>query len=283
MEPSKINFRDIVNWVFPTGPDDKYLGLTSGLSVFLIIFYGLSLVFPLEAAVALDPWALVHLNLGKLTNYPLAHLSMLHLLLNIICLYGPLARFEQVHGTVYTGITLNILALVTAIPYCIFGMVLYPLLVAVGASAWIFSLIAWSAHQSHLVQPVIRINSNFSFPVLYYPFVFLVIVTLLSSNLSFWGHLFGIVAGYLYSYGYLDLLIVPPTKKVVPFIEAKLDFLIQKIPLQFRFIRETSIVESRNAFYRKPMLPINVPRTPAPESSGFQGKGHTLNNETQAL
>ncbi|GMM35144.1 putative rhomboid protease [Saccharomycopsis crataegensis] len=280
----------ITRQLFPQSANGKFAALASGLSVFLVLIFFVSFFTGINDAIALNPKSLFYFNLGRLSNYPLGHLSLLHLILNVVALYGPLARFEMVHGTVYTGIVLNVLAMATAIPFCIVGIVLFRDVHVIGASGWVFSFAAYFAYRESLNVPVFRINSNFAVPTLYTPVLFLVVITILMPGSSFWGHLFGLIAGYLLGFGYLDKFIQPPTKKVVPFIESKVDFLIRLIPSQFLYLKEEATATSRADFYSRngrTIIPMteggankrqSMPPTPATEApSGFQGPGHTLN------
>lgn len=223
-----------------------------------------------------------------MSNYPLGHTSLLHLILNVVALYHPLANFELKHGTVYTGIVLNILAMATAIPFCFVGIVFFRNTHVIGASGWVFSFAAYFAHKESKTNAVYKINSNFAVPTLYLPVIFLFVTAILVPNSSFWGHLFGLLAGYLLAFGYLDKFISPPTKKVVPFIESKLNFLISRIPSKFYYLTEEAAVTLRQGY--SSIIPLtetgankrqSMPPPPNALASqappGFQGPGHTLN------
>ncbi|ODV58085.1 putative rhomboid protease RBD2 ASCRUDRAFT_78199 [Ascoidea rubescens DSM 1968] len=245
------------NLNFNAQPIKTFLGLsssyppalTSGLTVFLVIIYLLSFVTSINEAIALNPWAPFQLNLNKISLYPLGHLSLLHLIFNVIAIISPLSRFESKNGTVYTGIVLNILAVSTALPFCLLGILFYPKTNAIGASAWVFSFAAYFAHKESLSVASFRINSNFSFPTIATPFIPLVLITIFFPGSSFMGHFFGIISGYLLSFGKLDIVINPPLTKVVPWIEDKLSPLIAKIPSEFHYYKENDSKSSRSESY----------------------------------
>lgn len=311
MDLAHISFASVAKYLFPTTVNGDYAALTSGLSVFLVLIFLLSFFFDINDAIALDPKALFYFNrmlffaalklfwlsisstnavflVGKLSNYPLGHTSLLHLILNVVALYHPLANFELKHGTVYTGIVLNILAMATAIPFCFVGIVFFRNTHVIGASGWVFSFAAYFAHKESKTNAVYKINSNFAVPTLYLPVIFLFVTAILVPNSSFWGHLFGLLAGYLLAFGYLDKFISPPTKKVVPFIESKLNFLISRIPSKFYYLTEEAAVTLRQGY--SSIIPLtetgankrqSMPPPPNALASqappGFQGPGHTLN------
>lgn len=284
----QVHFETVFKYLFPSAPGDRYPALTAGISVFFIIIFFFSF-YDINEGLYLYPKALIHFQLGRLSNYPLGHTSVLHLILNIVCLYGPLLRFELIHGTVYTGIVLNILAVSTAIPFCILGMLFYPDVKVLGSSGWVFSFIAYFAVRESLNMPLIKLNNNFGIPTRYFPVFILLLTTILVPGSSFWGHFFGMVSGYLLSYGYLNRFIVPPTVKIVPFIEDKLDFLIKLIPSKFWYIKEKSIITQRDNFYKKnndgrSIIPLtdmtkkmSVPPTPINTNTpSFPGSGSVL-------
>ncbi|ODV94485.1 hypothetical protein PACTADRAFT_4426 [Pachysolen tannophilus NRRL Y-2460] len=213
---------------------------TSGFVVFLVLIYILSFFTSINDKIALNPWAPFNFDLNRISMYPLGHVSFFHLLFNIIAIVTPLSNFEKENGTVHTGIVLNILATVTALPYCLLGIIFYPNTEVLGASAWCFSFAAYEAHKQSLLKPSIIITPTFVIPTIYSPFVFLILIAVIAPHSSFMGHLFGILAGYALSFGYLTKLIEPPSK-IVQFIEKKIDTLINLIPPQFRYYREIEV------------------------------------------
>lgn len=96
---------------------------------------------------------------------------------------------------------------------------------------------------------------------------------------SFFGHFFGILAGYALAYGYLGKL--APPSKVIEWIEAKLDKLINLIPSVFIYYRE---VEAKNLRAQTDYVSLIgqtesiLPTTSAPAVSNpsFAGQGHVL-------
>ena len=110
------------------------------LSAGLVIFTFLLLLWDTYKKTALSekfrlyPSAPFELNLNCLSFYLLFHESFLHWIFAVIVLFIPMANFEKSHGTVYTGIVLNVLTVVSGLQYCIVGYFLYPVSVVVGLS-----------------------------------------------------------------------------------------------------------------------------------------------------
>ncbi|RKP05137.1 hypothetical protein THASP1DRAFT_33021, partial [Thamnocephalis sphaerospora] len=75
--------------------------------------------------------------------------------------------------------------------------------VVAGASGWAFALIVWEAKRYGSRS----IFGLFTVPAPLYPVFVLLLVTILLPNASFWGHLVGMAAGYLYTYGFIRFLV----------------------------------------------------------------------------
>lgn len=129
--------------------------------------------------------------------YPLGHLSLVHLLMNSLSLFGPLTVFEKSHGTVHTGVILNLLAVSTAIIYCLLGSVLFSKTEVLGSSGWCFSFFAYFSLKESQIRPQQLFFNRFSFPTKYVPALMLGIVTVFFPCSSFWGHLIGMGMGYV--------------------------------------------------------------------------------------
>lgn len=166
-------------------PDGKPpAGLATGLAIFLTILYLLNAVIPINDHIILKPDSLFHFDLNRISLYPLAHLSFLHLLFNVLSIYSPLTLFEQTHGTLYTGVILNLLAVFTGIIYCLIGSVLFPDVNVGGASGWCFSFFGYFGVMESRSRPSTSITSGVSFPTILTPVILLAFVTLLAPGSS---------------------------------------------------------------------------------------------------
>lgn len=189
-------------------------------------------------------------------------------------LLTPLSKFERSHGTVYTGVILNLFAVFAAIPYCIFGYFLWPNTSVLGSSGWFFSFITYYAYHESLIKPTIRITPDFNFPTLYTPLVLVVGIAIIMPGSSMMGHFFGCVVGYAYSFKYMDIL-VPPSK-VIEWIENKLERLIGLIPNAFQYYKEVDAKHLRSqSEYVSMFEPITTEHGET-ATGGFPGEGRTL-------
>ncbi|KAK6461620.1 rhomboid protein 2 [Scheffersomyces coipomensis] len=221
----------------------KYPALTVGLTIFTFFLYIIDdffLSFYLAHKFSLSPQSIGEFDLNRVSFYILYHKNILHWLFNVVTLFTPLAIFERNHGTVHTGITLNLLAVVTAIQYTIVGLFLYPDTSVIGLSGIAFSFLSYLAFNESKLRKTIHLfhynNRDYTIPTLYTPVITLFLCLILIPGSSFFGHLFGLTSGYLLSFGYIKFLYPPP--KVVLFIENKLSGAIAKLDGLVIFYKE---------------------------------------------
>lgn len=209
---------------------------------------------------------------NRISLYPLAHLSVIHLSLNAFSLFGPLTMFERTHGTVHTAIMLNLLAVSTAILYCLIGSLLFPNVDVAGSSGWCFSLFAYYSVKESVLRPSQRIVSTYSFPTIYIPVVLLLLITIIVPGSSFWGHFLGMIMGYVLAFKESIFCKLAPPSSLVIKIETKLDRLINLIPLGVKYYREQEAdrsLEYASIFHSEDVLPIH-------NNENFQGQGRAL-------
>lgn len=160
----------------------------------------------------------------RLNTYPLLHRSLFHFLLNTVTLIPLLERFEAEYGTVVTLILFSG-------PFGLLPGGLYTLLeryvfhlngAAIGASVWVFLLLASEAMKQYRINPHFTIL-DYRIPTWTTPLIFILIVSFLVPHTSFLGHLCGAAVGYLWGSGYIRWL--APHDKVLRWIEGKLNLL----------------------------------------------------------
>lgn len=223
--------------------------LSVGIIIFSLIFYAL---YPTDStALVLLPSSPIDLNLNAISFYIFPHVNLFHLILNLVALFPLLSRYEASHGTVYTGVTLNLLAVVTALQYCLVGLLLYPTDAVGGLSGICFSLLTYFCYKEHESNPVIMslhvAGSQIQVPTLYFPFFNLFLIALVIPSTSFFGHLAAIGAGYLLALGKLSVL-YPPTKILLA-IETFLAGGIAKLQGLVLYIREEDAINMRSVAY----------------------------------
>lgn len=169
---------------------------------------------------------------------------------------------------------LNLFAVFTAIPYCVFGYYLWPNTKVLGSSGWFFSFITFFAYKESLIKPTFRVTPQYSIPTLYTPLILVLLVGLLMPGSSFMGHLFAAVVGYAYSFKYMDVL-VPPSK-VIEWIESKLEKLIDLIPSAFTYYKEVDAKHLREqGEYVSLFEPVTL-ESGETASGGFPGEGRVV-------
>lgn len=226
---------------------------TPALSVGILIFaIGFYLAFPADStALVLYPDSPIKLNLKALSFYIFMHANWMHLLVSLISLFPLLSAYEKRNGTIRTGVTLNLLAVVTGLIYCFPGLFLYPQDGVAGLLGIVFSLLTYFCCKEHTTTPVILLfkvaGSDVLVPTEYFPFVNLFFIAIFIPSTSFFGHLAGIGAGYLLALNYLDLLF--PPLRVLLFIENKLAPGIEKLKLLVNFVSEEDAVVTRGNTY----------------------------------
>lgn len=237
-----------------------YPALTVGLCIFTFVLL-LADTYAgtyLSHAVSLYPYAPAHFDMNRVSMYLLFHQGLFHWLFNIVALFTPLAMFERSHGTVYTGVTLNLMAVVAAVQYCVVGMLLYPETHVIGLSGVVFSFMSFYAYKEHQVHPVLYTfkfqGREISIPTLYSPILFLFVTVVLVPGSSFFGHLAGISTGYFLAMDYLKILY--PPSKVILFIEEKLATPISWLDGVVTYYPEADAIEFRGVSYNPILTPV---------------------------
>lgn len=224
--------------------------LSVGIIIFSFLFY---VLYPTDSkSLLLLPSSPLDLNLNAISFYIFPHVNIFHWLINIVTLFPLLSRYERFHGTVYTGVTLNLLAVVTALQYCVVGLFLYPSDAVAGLSGICFSFLTYFCYKEHEMKPVIM-SLNFAghelqVPTIYFPFFNLFLIALIIPSTSFFGHLAGIGAGYLLAMGKLSVLY--PPAKIILAIEKFLAPGIAKLQNIVLYIREEDAASERSVTYR---------------------------------
>ncbi|ORY15897.1 hypothetical protein BCR34DRAFT_155763 [Clohesyomyces aquaticus] len=204
------------------------LPLCTRILLFAIVaLWGATIPFTwLRQWAALEP---DKVNLGtmyRLNTFPLMHLNFIHMIFNVLALTPLLERFEAEFGTLVT------LSLFTGRKA--FGLLpggIYTLLEKVilrsnttvmGASIWVFLLLASEAVKTHKANPNFSIGP-YKIPTWCTPLILVLIISFLVPNTSLIGHLSGAGIGYLWGFGYIRFLV--PPEKILRWIESKLNLL----------------------------------------------------------
>lgn len=230
----------------------EYPALTVGLTIFtfLLLLIDSSNGYFLSDKFSLYPDAPLNFDLNRLSFYLLFHTGLFHYILNIISLIPLIYTFEKKNGTIYTGITLNILAVVAGLQYCLLGHWFFPEEHIIGLLGIIFSFASYYAYKEHFSYPILYSfkisNFKIDIPTLVSPFIYLVIVAVIFPDSSFFGHLFAIFAGYFLALGYINFMYPPP--KVVKWIETKLATPIGKLNIIVNWCYEEDLITNRPTY-----------------------------------
>lgn len=260
-----------MNWSAITSPNGQPpSALTTGLAAFLTLLFLLNKIIPIFDAMTLSPQSMF--NIGRLSNYPLAHLSFFHLFFNVISLMGPLNLFESQHGTVHTGVVLNLAAVITGLLYCLFGRLAYPDASVAGASGWCFTMFGYFGLKESALHPRYHIpGSNFAFPTVLSPLVLLILISIFVPGVSFWGHFFALMVGYFIGSKEKVFRKIMPPSWIIQKIEEKAEPLIALIPSWVKFYREKDMTERdtqkySSVFVAEDSLPLH--NAPEPTRTG---------------
>ncbi|SCU93011.1 LANO_0E02784g1_1 [Lachancea nothofagi CBS 11611] len=256
-------------------PDGKPpAALSTGLMIFMFLLYVINSVVNINDHIGLEPEALFRLDLNRISLYPLGHLSFVHLLMNAVSLYGPLTVFERSHGTVHTGVILNLLAVFTAIPYCLLGYVFFRDTMVIGSSGWCFSLFAYFSFKESTIRPQQHLFGNYSIPTRYVPVLILVLVTIFFPGSSFWGHVIGLCLGYVLASKEVYAGKLAPPSSWIQKLESKLDRAIALIPLGVTYYKEADA--NREESYSPLLGEESVLPLHSGPAANFQGEGRPL-------
>ncbi len=276
------------SYVFPTNgiPIETTIVCTGMIVVYIASLFNEEI----RSDMALRPDSLFHITeLPRLSSYVWVHSGFFHIFFNVLSLWAPLAEFERTNGTFHTALVLSILATAAAVPYCLFGSLFFPNTAVLGASGWVFSLIAYFSYVNSLDHRTVKFFNSWEVPTLSIPFIFMLTVFLMVPNSSLIGHFLGIVVGFILAKGWFVPLTVLPFN-LMDKIEARLSALIDRLPGIFNYVRESSVKDSRYK-YSSSALPLytqedNISSWPLhlstngnggrEESGPFKGTGHVL-------
>ncbi|EDO19370.1 hypothetical protein Kpol_1002p15 [Vanderwaltozyma polyspora DSM 70294] len=208
----------------------------------LIVLYVVNLYVNINDNLGLRPSSLFDFELSRLSLYPLAHLSIIHLVFNVISLFPLLNLYESTHGTVMTAVTLNITAVAAGVMYCIVGSLLYPDVGVAGSSGWFFSLLGYYSFKEASVHPRTPIfKTHYTIPTQLSPLILIVVIFVLIPHSSFWGHFFGLLVGYFMGWRENWFVKLLPPSWIIVMIETKLDFLIRLIPGFVKYYKQQDV------------------------------------------
>ncbi|KAJ1971869.1 Tryptase beta-2 [Dimargaris cristalligena] len=234
-----------------------------------LVFWLIRLGTPLEDFLGLMPIKFLHGQIWRIFTYPLAHVSMFHLLFNMLALLSLSRTAEKRVGTLQYAYLLTV-------PFTLFPGIIYVLLthfifhssdyhISTGTSGWVFALLTWECVR---VDSVRSFFGLFNVSSKWYPVVILLVIEIIFPASSLIGHLTCMAAGYLYAFGWLNI-VVPP-----------LNFFgrIQNWTFMNRIAGHSRFVDINDAQDTGVFLPSFFTRSTASNTQNSPGAsaGHTL-------
>ncbi|TVY71534.1 Rhomboid protein [Lachnellula suecica] len=192
--------------------------------IVLLWLLGMQSVWDVQAWGALIPEEIGLASMYRTNTFPLVHVGFFHALMNIFALTPLLERFEAEYGTLTTlALFLGPLSTIPALLYTfIERAILHMNTTVLGASIWVFTLLAMEAVKTYKSNPHFQLGTV-QIPTWVTPLVMVLFVSFLIPNTSFLGHICGLAFGYGWGLGYLKFL--APPEWALRWIEGKLNLL----------------------------------------------------------
>ncbi|TVY20008.1 Rhomboid protein 2 [Lachnellula arida] len=192
--------------------------------IVLLWVLGMQSVWDVQAWGALVPMEIGLASMYRTNTFPLVHVGFFHALMNILALTPLLERFEAEYGTLTTlALFLGPLSTIPALLYTFIERGILGMNTTVlGASIWVFTLLAMEAVKTYKTNPHFLLGTT-QIPTWITPLVMVLFVSFLIPNTSFLGHICGLAFGYGWGLGYLKFL--APPEWALRWIEGKLNLL----------------------------------------------------------
>jgi len=139
------------------------------------------------------------------------HIGLIHLGMNMMSYLPMASTMERKIGTFQFFYAHLLFTLVNSALYLLISKVLSLNSCSAGLSGIIFSILVVDVSSS--IEPTHSVFGLFSVPTFIYPWVLLVTMSILLPDVSFVGHLCGIISGYLYTFGIFNF-IIPSYEKI---------------------------------------------------------------------
>ncbi|KAG4439555.1 hypothetical protein IFR05_004954 [Cadophora sp. M221] len=199
---------------------------TRGIILVIVLLWiaGMQSVWDVQKWGALIPEEIGLSSMYRTNTFPLVHAGFFHAFMNILALTPLLERFEAEHGTLTTlALFMGPLSTIPALLYTLIERGLFHMNTTIlGASIWVFTLIAMEAVKTYKSNPYFMLGTT-QIPTWITPFVMVLFVSVLVPNTSFLGHVCGLAFGYGWGLGYLKFL--APPEWALRWIEGKLNLL----------------------------------------------------------
>ncbi|CAM1503748.1 Fc.00g013390.m01.CDS01 [Cosmosporella sp. VM-42] len=185
---------------------------------------GLQSVWDLRQWGALIPDQISFTAAYRLTAFPLIHLNIIHMILNLLALVPLMERFEGEYGTLTTlALFFGPLTQIPAVLYVVLERAVFRANNGVmGASMWVFLLLGMEAMRTYKTNPYLVIGTH-HIPTWTTPLLMILFVAILVPHTSLLGHLCGVAVGYIAGFGYVKFL--APPEWALRWVESRLNLL----------------------------------------------------------
>jgi len=186
-----------------------YMFLCAALYIYVLLF-GLDYIQVCNIPILISTnWTYAY----RFLTAPFFHAGILHILLNMFSYQSLGAYFERTKGTIHYIYLIFLFALGSSSIQFLMAFILghnpvveytpYLYQCSVGFSAVLFCLLVIECHNLEGTRSLFGL---ISLRAKLYPWILLVVLQFIMPNLSFLGHLSGMLVGYLYIYDYLSFL-----------------------------------------------------------------------------
>lgn len=220
-----------------------------------LYIYGLLFGFNLSL-VCMQPYAIVDnwRNVYTFLSAGFFHFSFLHILFNMMSFYPMGSALERLTGTLPFFYLIILFDVVGSLFHLLLASLMYTINLypnfyyscSAGFSGVIFTIITIECHNNDGARNIF----GFAFPARLYPWITLFFIQMFFGNVSFLGHLSGILVGYLYVFKILD--------PVVPV----------RLLNRMEGMRWVGWVVSMNGYITNPNFLSSLPTTVSPSASG---------------
>ncbi|KAM3083183.1 putative rhomboid protease [Clarireedia jacksonii] len=133
----------------------------------------------------------------RTNTFPLIHTGFIHMIMNVIAVTPLLERFEAEHGTLTSlALFMGPLSTIPALLYTFIERGIFHLNTGVlGASIWVFTLLAMEAMKTYKTNPNFTIGTV-QIPTWTSPLILVFFISFLVPHTSFLGHVCGLAFGY---------------------------------------------------------------------------------------
>ncbi|KAG6530042.1 hypothetical protein ZIOFF_012263 [Zingiber officinale] len=196
--------------------------ITSGIIFTCGIIYLVCLLVGYDSfsQICFSPFEIIsHFQVYRMYTSVLFHGSLLHVLFNMLALVPLGTELERIMGSVRLLYLMLLLATINSIFHLIIALLVannplhpFPFLeteCAIGFSGILFAMIVIETSLSGVQSR--SVFGLFNVPAKWYAWILLILFQFLASNVSFLGHLCGILSGFAYTNGLLNYLLPGPS------------------------------------------------------------------------